>query len=274
MEVEDASPSQVATQACNSGPSVEGTDQSPVVTLPSSTSVDSQAASTGPSEAEDRSVAAVQSQSSSQTLAVEAAASEAVLSAQSQQSIDADASEVLAPSQSMALLHTQSQATTVEASQADVQLVEPISPAQQLSQPAEAEIADLVEASLTDTTAMKHIYVAASGTPPAQDAASASGELQEEGAAPFAHATFVVPTENWKHLQMVPLVTTAAEIKHSLCSNWNIAESALSVKYNKQEIQDAQSLASCGIQARLNIWPRAHAWLFPFCSVVPGYCCC
>ncbi len=85
-----------------------------------------------------------------------------------------------------------------------------------------------------------------SAVPPLQNEPSVSG--QEAEAAPFAHATFVVPTENWKHLQIVPLATTAAEIKHSLCSNWNIAETALSVKYNRQELQDNQSLASCGIQ--------------------------
>lgn len=79
-----------------------------------------------------------------------------------------------------------------------------------------------------------------------QDEPSVSG--QEAEAAPFAHATFVVPTENWKHLQIVPLATTAAEIKHSLCSNWNIAETALSVKYNRHVLQDNQSLATCGIQ--------------------------
>ena len=79
-----------------------------------------------------------------------------------------------------------------------------------------------------------------------QDEPSVFG--QEAEAVPFAHATFVVPTENWKHLQIVPLATTAAEIKHSLCSNWNIAETALSVKYNRQELQDNQSLATCGIQ--------------------------
>ncbi len=80
---------------------------------------------------------------------------------------------------------------------------------------------------------------------------------QEAEAAQFAHATFVVPTENWKHLQIVPLATTAAEIKHSLCSNWNIAATALSVKYNRQELQDSQSLASCGIQVISSLIPPA-----------------
>ncbi|DBA79120.1 hypothetical protein WJX77_008342 [Trebouxia sp. C0004] len=84
---------------------------------------------------------------------------------------------------------------------------------------------------------------------PVQDEPSVSGQE----ATPFAHATFVVPTENWKHLQIVPLATTAAEIKHSLCSNWNIAETALSVKYNRQELQDTQSLASCGIQPEQHV---------------------
>ena len=83
-----------------------------------------------------------------------------------------------------------------------------------------------------------------SAVQPVPDEPSVSGQEAE----PCAHATFVVPTENWKHLQIVPLATTAAEIKHSLCSNWNIAETALSVKYNRQELQDNQSLASCGIQ--------------------------
>ncbi|KAA6423097.1 MAG: IQ and ubiquitin-like domain-containing [Trebouxia sp. A1-2] len=84
-----------------------------------------------------------------------------------------------------------------------------------------------------------------------QDEPSVSG--QEAEAAPFAHATFVVPTENWKHLQIVPLATTAAEIKHSLCSNWNIAETALSVKYNRHVLQDNQSLATCGIQPEQHV---------------------
>ena len=254
----DASPSQVTTQAFSADPFVGGSDQSRVEPTPQLISDDSRAANTDPSpstEAEDQSAlgAAIQPQCSNQNLTVEAAASEAELSAQSQHSINADVSEILAPSQSMAVLHTPSQVTIAEASQADVQLVEPIAPAQQLCQPAQAETTDLAEASLTDTSAIKVAESAASENLAAQDAVSVSGELQEEGAAPFAHATFVVPTENWKHLQMVPLVTTAAEIKHSLCSNWNIAESALSVKYNKQEIQDAQSLSSCGIQARLFI---------------------
>ena len=67
----------------------------------------------------------------------------------------------------------------------------------------------------------------------------------------FANATFTVPTEKWQHQQSVPLATTAAEIKHSLCSNWNIAETALSVRFDGQELQDSQSLSSCGIQVRL-----------------------
>lgn len=92
-----------------------------------------------------------------------------------------------------------------------------------------------------------------SAVQPVPDESSISGQE----ATPFAHATFVVPTENWKHLQIVPLATTAAEIKHSLCSNWNIAETALSVKYNRQELQDNQSLASCGIQVTSSLIPPA-----------------
>lgn len=66
----------------------------------------------------------------------------------------------------------------------------------------------------------------------------------------FANATFTVPTEKWDHQQSVPLATTAAEIKHRLCSNWNIAETALSVKLAGRELQDAESLSSCGIQVQ------------------------
>ena len=83
-------------------------------------------------------------------------------------------------------------------------------------------------------------------------AADAQGAPQAENPLPgFANATFTVPTEKWQHQQSVPLATTAAEIKHSLCSNWNIAETALSVRFDGQELQDSQSLSSCGIQVRL-----------------------
>ena len=97
-----------------------------------------------------------------------------------------------------------------------------------------------------DTAAEKHLEPADQS--PHHPSPSSPSEQMDAEVVPFAHATFVVPTENWKHLQIVPLATTAAEIKHSLCSNWSISESALSVKYNRQELKDHQSLASCGIQ--------------------------
>lgn len=92
------------------------------------------------------------------------------------------------------------------------------------------------------------------------NAASAVADAMESPPLGFANTTFTVPTEKWQHQQSVPLATTAAEIKHSLCSNWNIAETALSVKYADQEMQDAESLHSCGIQVLVNppclpVWP-------------------
>lgn len=189
-------------------------------------------------------------QSPEHSLLVDANTSEAVLSAQSEQSMQADASEILVPSPSMALLHSQRPDSASDGRQADVQLEQPVSPVQEVT-PAEGEVADAAQVSSTEAQAnTSGDNIVAEQVLPAQDAPAASGE-QEGGSPPVVHATFVVPTENWKHLQIVPLATTAAEIKHSLCSNWNIAESALSVKYNKQELQDAQTLASCGIQVSL-----------------------
>ena len=231
---------------------VAGTDSSPPSPSPPA---DSRSASADPSrrsEAKEMSVVvpAVHSETLDEP---SAASSEALLPAQSQQSIQADESEILAPSQSMALLHSQSQGRTAEAASSDLQSDEAASAVQSEEPLAEAANADATgnaEASLTDAADVRSADSAAAGQQVAKDAPTVSGQQQEDTAAPFAHATFVVPTENWKHMQMVPLLTTAAEIKHSLCSNWNIAESALSVKYQKQEIQDGQSLASCGIQAR------------------------
>lgn len=102
----------------------------------------------------------------------------------------------------------------------------------------------------------------ASATPPVAPADSvgapdaAAVPQVESPALGFANTTFTVPTEKWQHQQAVPLGTTAAEIKHSLCSNWNITENALSVKYAGREMQDAESLSNCGIQVVLH----------PFCS--------
>ncbi|KAL0034540.1 hypothetical protein WJX79_007550 [Trebouxia sp. C0005] len=78
-------------------------------------------------------------------------------------------------------------------------------------------------------------------------------ELQNQATQPAVEQAPDASSENWKHLQIVPLATTAAEIKHSLCSNWNIAETALSVKYNRHVLQDNQSLATCGIQPEQHV---------------------
>lgn len=192
----------------------------------------------------------VQPQKSDQSLLVHATPSEAEMSAESEQSIQADVSEILVPSSTMALLHSRRPRSGTDAPMTDVQPGQSASPTMQIEeQPAEGGADEIAQISSTEApaTTSGDITVAEQLVPD-KDVPAASGQ-QEGDAAPFAHATFVVPTENWKHLQMVPLATTAAEIKHSLCSNWNIAESALSVKYNRQELQDAQSLASCGIQA-------------------------
>ena len=106
--------------------------------------------------------------------------------------------------------------------------------------------ADVQPTASPDTAAEQHAEPADQSAQ--QPSPAPPSEQMDAEVVPFAHATFVVPTENWKHLQIVPLATTAAEIKHSLCSNWSISESALSVKYNRQELKDHQSLASCGIQ--------------------------
>ena len=137
------------------------------------------------------------------------------------------------------------------ASTSEIQPQEPVSRAEHSEQQVDTEIAPMADPSPTESATAVAPDGMSEEAAPSQDVSAGSGQQPEEQAAPFVHATFVVPTENWKHLQMVPLATTAAEIKHSLCSNWNIAESALSVKYNKLEIQDSQSLASCGIEVRV-----------------------
>ena len=217
----------------------------PVASIPAETppAVEDTSQATSPASAHDEPKAPEQS------LLVSANPS-GVLSAQSEQSMQADASEILVPSPSMALLHSQRPEPDSDRPQADMQPEQPVIPMQE-SIPAEGEVADAAAVSSTEAQANTGgDNIAAEQLSPAQDAPVVSEE-QEAGSPPVVHATFVVPTENWKHLQIVQLATTAAEIKHSLCSNWNIAESALSVKYNKQELQDAQTLASCGIQVIL-----------------------
>ncbi len=158
-----------------------------------------------------------------------------------QQGVEADTSGILASSHSV---QEGDAASDMQLGEHDLQ--------SQATQPAveQAPSASAAAAATSpnEETALPSLseQLPSSAVQPVPDEPSVSG--QEAEAAPFAHATFVVPTENWKHLQIVPLATTAAEIKHSLCSNWNIAETALSVKYNRQELQDNQSLASCGIQ--------------------------
>lgn len=281
MEVEDTEISQTAAGAPESeeNEAVMGSDVPQTASPVPSTPADTGSASADPSQftgAEEQPAGSldVLPQGSkkpqpvdfaiSEAQPVEAAVSEAVLSAQSQQSIQADISEILAPSRSMVLLHDQHQVAGTTVSQPDLQLIEPVNPTQQDVQSAEADISDAAQASTNEAPVRTDADSTATEQAPIQDATSPSGLQQEESAASFAHATFVVPTENWKHLQMVPLVTTAAEIKHSLCSNWNIAETALSVKYNKQDIQDSQSLASCGIQARLSCSYLHIATLRPY----------
>ncbi|KAL3137905.1 Protein phosphatase 1G [Trebouxia sp. C0009 RCD-2024] len=190
----------------------------------------------------------VQLQLSDQSLLVHETPSGAVRSAEIEQSVQADVSEILVPSSSVALIHSQHSESGTEAPLAGVQLFQPANPTTQAEQLAEGEAVETAQVSSSAAPVITNVdSTVAEQLLPDKDAPAASGQ-QEGDTIPIAHATFVVPTENWKHLQMVPLATTAAEIKHSLCSNWNIAESALSVKYHKQELQDAQSLASCGIQ--------------------------
>ncbi len=171
-----------------------------------------------------------------------------------QQSIEADVSEILVPSQSQR-----------EDSAADVQVFQPEDQSHG-AYPATVAAQSVVAAQTgipqegAETANVAAEQLPSSAVQPTSDEPSVSGQEQKAEAA-FAHATFVVPTENWKHLQIVPLATTAAEIKHSLCSNWNISETALSVKYNRQELKDNQSLASCGIQV----------WTAPPCSC--SACC-
>ena len=250
MEAEDAVISTAAAEAAaDSGDAVDMSEPQTVLQTIPSLPANFGSASEEPLQPTAPN-ADVEPQTSDHSLHVDPTPSEAGLSAQSEQSIQADISEILAPSPSMTLLHSQRAGLGTEAPATDVQLDRPASPTQQTEQPVEGEEADTAQVSSTEATATTgdSSVAAAEQVSPAEDALAAS-EKQEGGTAPVVHATFVVPTENWKHSQMVPLATTAAEIKHSLCSNWNIAESALSVKYNKQELQDAQSLASCGIQA-------------------------
>ena len=149
-----------------------------------------------------------------------------------QQTVEADTSEILGPSQ-----HD----VPGEIGQSAHQEGQDIA----LDRTAVTDQAEAVgvPSNSANAAAVEPELAVSAGQPP-QNEPALSG--QEEAA--FAHATFIVPTENWKHLQSVPLATTAAEIKQSLCSNWNIAETALSVKYNQQELHDNQSLHSCGIQ--------------------------
>lgn len=203
----------------------------------------------------------VQLQLSDQSLLVHETPSGAVRSAEIEQSVQADVSEILVPSSSVALIHSQHSESGTEAPLAGVQLFQPANPTTQAEQLAEGEAVETAQVSSSAAPVITNVdSTVAEQLLPDKDAPAASGQ-QEGDTIPIAHATFVVPTENWKHLQMVPLATTAAEIKHSLCSNWNIAESALSVKYHKQELQDAQSLASCGIQANLLLLPLDHVQL-------------
>ena len=102
----------------------------------------------------------------------------------------------------------------------------------------------LPDAALPDAAAVG----SAVQSPVSEDAQGLQGPLQA-----FANTTFTVPTEKWQHQQSVPLGTTAAEIKHSLCSNWNIPETALSVKHAGRELKDSESLSSCGIQVHICI---------------------
>ena len=259
MEAEDAA---LLTQAAEASDTAEAPvdinepeKSSPVPSTPAET----QAATEETSQSTAPNVADDESPTANQSLLADANPSEAVLSAQSEQSTQADVTEILMPSASMALLHSQHPASDAGMPQAEVQREPPVSHVHE-AEPAEHQVADTPQVSSTEAQpSISGGSTAAEQLLPAEDAPAASGD-HEGDAAPVVHATFVVPTENWKHMQMVPLATTAAEIKHSLCSNWNIAESALSVKYNKQELQDGQSLASCGIQASLLPFPSCP-WL-------------
>ena len=168
-----------------------------------------------------------------------------------QQTVQADMSEILAPSQD----RQEEAVTDVQLGQQDTQTLA----SNQIAVTAQVAVEVPAAGALAEPTPHSEESVGTADTSAesqpdtavqaVHDEPTVAGQGQEhEAEAPFANATFVVPTENWKHLQIVPLATTAAEIKHSLCSNWNITESALSVKYNRQELQDNQSLASCGIQ--------------------------
>ena len=158
-----------------------------------------------------------------------------------EQGVEASSSEVLA----VPLTQTANAASDVQPDQQEVQR-QATEPATETAQGSSAD----TEARTDETAGLSSLAAQppSAAVQPAHADSTPSGQEQESEVAPYAHATFVVPTENWKHLQIVPLATTAAEIKHSLCSNWNIAETALSVRYNRHVLKDDQSLASCGIQ--------------------------
>ena len=265
MEAEDAALHMHAAEASDAaGAHVDITE--PESSPFPSTPAEPRSASEGTPQSTAPKIADDESSTAHHSLLADTNPSEAVLSAQSEESMQADISEILLPSPSMALLHSRRPESDADSPQTDLQLEQPVSRVQE-PEPAEHEIANTAQVSSTEAQPNT-----SDGSPvteqlsPAEHAPSALGQ-QEGDIAAFVHATFVVPTENWKHMQMVPLATTAAEIKHSLCSNWNIAESALSVKYNKQELQDAQSLASCGIQAS----PRSFSsCLWFLCKSSPG----
>ena len=164
--------------------------------------------------------------------------------------VESDMSEILGPSHSHAeqALVQEHQQTVSDAQAGHTASAEPYQlPAEDISGLEEDGANGMTEQPMTPTSEHAGNQLSTSSQQQAEAEAPAGAEADAE-AAPFAQATFVVPTENWKHLQSVPLATTAAEIKHSLCSNWSIAESALSVKYNKKELKNHESLASCGIQ--------------------------
>ena len=255
MEAEDAALSMPAAEASDAAEAPldikEPETASPVPSIPT----EPRSVSEETSQSIATKVADDGSPAADQSLIADSNPLEADVSAQSEESMQADVSEILAPSPSMALLHSQRPESEADSPQADVQPEQPVSRFQE-SESAEYEVADTSQVNSNEAQTINGGSTVTEQPLPAEDAPAALGQ-QEGVAAPVVHATFVVPTENWKHMQMVPLATTAAEIKHSLCSNWNIAESALSVKYNKQELQDAQSLASCGIQATLPASPLA-----------------
>ena len=111
---------------------------------------------------------------------------------------------------------------------------------------------------------------AAAATPAAHPPSAGDAQGLQSPLPAFANTTFAVPTEKWRHQQAVPLGTTAAEIKHSLCSNWNIPETALSVKYAGRELVDSESLSSCGVRVRIASHTKYHAISLPSALIAPG----